>query len=84
MAEHDETIRLAPKTARYYSNRGVADNGQGDYDRAIVDLDQALNLNPNLANAYSHRGFAYGQKGNFDRTRPDWTRRLRSIRNRPE
>ena len=38
----DEAIRLSPKIALYYSERGFAFSEKGDHDRAIKDLDEAI------------------------------------------
>ena len=38
-----------------FTNRGVAYERKGQYDRAIQDYDQAIRLNPNDANAFNGR-----------------------------
>ena len=46
-------------------------SAQGEYDRAIQDLDQAIRLNPRFAAAYNSRGRVYAAKGNYDQARKD-------------
>ena len=41
-------IRLAPKYALAYNNRGAAWNRKKDYAKAIADFNEALRLNPKL------------------------------------
>ncbi len=56
IADYDQAIRLNPKYAVAYNNRGNARSVQGDKQRAINDFDQAIRLNPNFAAAYNNRG----------------------------
>jgi Flp pilus assembly protein TadD len=41
IADHSEAIRLAPKNAERYSNRGIEYYGKGEFDSAIADLNEA-------------------------------------------
>jgi len=61
-----EAIRLDPKYARAYSNRGVAYFNQGDYARAIQDYTAAIRLAPHMYIPYSNRGNAYFTIGQHD------------------
>ncbi len=70
-------IRLNPQYALAYNNRGVAYNGKGSYDRALLDLDEAIRLNPKLTNAYAARGWAYTGKGSYDRAIADLDEAIR-------
>jgi tetratricopeptide (TPR) repeat protein len=59
-----------------YSNRGLAYNGKGEYDKAIADYTQALRINPNYVNAYFNRGNAYYYKKDYARARADYEKVL--------
>ena len=58
-----EAIRIDPKGAKAYNNRGIAYASKGDYDRAITDLTEAIRLAPTFAPAYYVRGLVYSKKG---------------------
>jgi len=66
-----KSIRLDPKFALAYNNRGVAYKNKGELDRAIADYDEAIRLNPNYALPYDNRGNAYKDKGEYDRAIAD-------------
>lgn len=52
----DRAIRLNPRHAEAYTNRGIAWREKGDLSGAIADLDKAIELNPKYARAYGDRG----------------------------
>jgi len=54
----DRAIRLNPRLALAYNNRGIAWREKGDLSRAIADFDRATELNPKNARAYGDRGIA--------------------------
>jgi hypothetical protein len=72
LRELDEAIRLNPKLAGAYSNRGDAYRQKGELDRAIADLSEAIRLDPKITPAYANRGLAYEQKGDLDLARVDF------------
>ncbi len=76
LADLDEAIRLDPKYADPYTNRGDVWS-QGDFDRAIADYDEALRLNSRSVLAFSHRGIAYYYKGDYDRAIADYDEAIR-------
>ena len=55
LANFNQAIRLDPKLAEAYDNRGSIYDGKGDYARAIADYDEALKLDPKLESATNHR-----------------------------
>ena len=77
IADLSEAIRLNPKFADAYANRGVAFNSKKKYDRAIVDLSEAIRLNPKLALAYFNRGTAYKMKKDYERAIADYSEAIR-------
>jgi tetratricopeptide (TPR) repeat protein len=56
--------------------RGVAYCKQGDWDKAIKELDEAIRLNPRDATAYCYRGGAYCGGGELDKAISDFTRQI--------
>ena len=65
-------IELVPDDAQAYSNRGVAYNNKGEYNRAIADLTRAIELNPDYAEPYHNRGNIYRERGEFDQAIKDY------------
>ena len=59
---YSEAIRLDPKYAEAYDNRGFNHGAKGDFDKEIADFAEAIRLNPQLANAYNNRGNGYHNK----------------------
>ena len=91
IADYDQAIRLDPKDATAYNNRGSARYDRKEYDGAIADYDQAIRLDPKYATAYNNRGSARDAKGlrRGDRrlrpghpARPQVRHRLRQPRHR--
>ena len=56
MADYSEAIRLDPKSAVAFNNRGNVYFRKGDFDRAIADYDEAVRLDPKNALAFCNRG----------------------------
>ncbi len=77
IVEFDEAVRLDPKYAQAYIDRGLAYSRKGDPDRAIADYNEALRLDPKLALAYAGRGHAYARKGDLVRAFADCEEALR-------
>lgn len=57
-------IKLDPKYAKAYYNRGFFYSNKGEYDSAIKDFNMAIALNPKHTKAYYNRGMAYEKIGN--------------------
>ena len=55
----DDAIKLKSDDAIAHSNRGIAYNNLGQYQRAIEEYNEAIRLKPDLAEVYSDRGIAY-------------------------
>jgi regulator of sirC expression with transglutaminase-like and TPR domain len=77
ISDFDQAIRLSPKDADAYTNRGAAHIATGDYNRAISDLDQAIRLDPKYAVAYATRGEAYEAKNDPDQAIADFNQALK-------
>lgn len=75
--DFDKAIKLNPKVAAYYKNRGNAKSDIGLYAEDIQDQDTAIKLSPNDANAYANRGSAYFKKKMYDQAIADYSRALK-------
>tara|TARA_Y100001936_G_scaffold254154_1_gene325882 strand:- start:16423 stop:16827 length:405 start_codon:yes stop_codon:yes gene_type:complete len=69
--DYDKAIKLNPKYADAYNNRGVAYSDKGQVNRATHDLNMAIELNPKSAATYYNRGIAYRKKGELNRAIQD-------------
>jgi tetratricopeptide (TPR) repeat protein len=49
IADYTEAIRLAPKCAEAYTNRGISYYEKGEQDKAIADYTEAIRLDPKCA-----------------------------------
>ena len=64
-------IRLEPRLAAGYANRGLAYAQLGQPERAIEDLGEAIRLNPQLPESYRTRAYAYTILGKDNEARED-------------
>jgi tetratricopeptide (TPR) repeat protein len=69
--EFTEAIRLDPKSAVAYFNRGNCHASGNDFDGAIADWSEAIRLDPKDPDAYDNRGNGYLQKGEYDKALAD-------------
>ncbi|MFL6950578.1 MAG: tetratricopeptide repeat protein, partial [Xanthobacteraceae bacterium] len=74
IADFSEAIRLDPKDAAVYNNRGNAWRAKGDNDRAIADYNEAIRLDPKDPVFYRNRGMAYKATRGFDRALWDYSK----------
>ena len=58
-ADFDDAIRLSPKNAYAYYNRGNFHAERKEYTQAIDDYTRAIQLDSHLAEAWYNRGLAY-------------------------
>jgi len=77
IVDYTEVIRLEPKNAFAYLNRGLAYASKYDFDSAIADFTEAIRLDPEYVSAYYWRGWAYSFKGDYDRCIADYTEAIR-------
>src|SRR5215475_11998515 len=77
IAAFSDAMRLDPKSALAFTNRGVAYERKGDNDRAIADFNEAIRLDPKNVLAFANRGIAYGKKGDTDRAIADYNEAIR-------
>jgi len=69
---YTKALKVNPKDAIAYNNRGIAWGKKGDYDNAIADFTKAVEIDPQFADAYKNRGSAYYDQGDYDRTCSDF------------
>jgi lipoprotein NlpI len=72
-----EAIRLDPKLASAYNDRGNAYGARGNIGRAIADFDEAIRLEPKFVSAYIDRGNAYRARGDNDHAIADFSEAIR-------
>jgi tetratricopeptide (TPR) repeat protein len=77
LANYTEAIRLNPKYAWAYRNRGLARDYLGDLIGAITDYDQAISLDPQDVAAYYNRGLARYDQGDLDGAIRDYDQAIR-------
>jgi tetratricopeptide (TPR) repeat protein len=66
IADYDKVIRLDPKSAAAYNNRGIVYQDKRQYDKAFSDYDEAIRLDPKYAAAYVNRGNTHQDKEEYD------------------
>ena len=76
ISDLDQAIRLDPKRAAQYNDRGFSHHMLKDYDRAIADYDGAIRIDPTFAESWSNRGNTWQEKGDFDRAIADHDRAI--------
>lgn len=71
LEEFDEVIKLRPKWAEAYRERGLAHLGKKNFDKSASDLNQAIGLKPADSKAYFIRAMAHKGQGNLAQARQD-------------
>jgi tetratricopeptide (TPR) repeat protein len=77
ITDFDDAIRLDPKLAIAYCERGKSYARRRDHARAITDLDEAIRLDPKLINAYLERGNCYSHRPDHARAIADYDETIR-------
>lgn len=70
-------IRLNPKNAKLYYQRGSLIVGLGQPERAVHDFNEAIRLDPKLVDAYSSRGLVYTMLGRHEDAQRDMDQAVR-------
>ncbi len=73
----NKAIKLDPKYARAYNNRGNAWITKSEYDRAISNFNKAIELKPKYAKAYTNRGIAWRKKGKYGEAISDFNKAIK-------
>ena len=63
IVQWQETVRMAPDSAKAHHLLGLALRDRGDTTKAIAEFQQALRLDPDNATAHVHLAMAYESKG---------------------
>ena len=77
IAALSEAIRLDPRYAEAYFQRGNALLGKGWSNRAIADYSEAVRISPELAKALNNRGEAYRDFGDSEKALADFNEAIR-------
>lgn len=64
--EGEKAVRLNPKLSEAGNERSRTDAANGDFEKAIADLDAALRLSPQSPYYYEVRGAISVRRGNYD------------------
>jgi tetratricopeptide (TPR) repeat protein len=72
-----EAIKLNPKYANAYNDRGVTRFQLADKQGAIEDYNQAIKINPNYADAYYNRGNSRSDLGDKEGAIRDYTQAIK-------
>jgi tetratricopeptide (TPR) repeat protein len=68
---YSKAIKINPKFAKAYNNRGIAYIWKKQYDLAIADFSKAIELDPQNGKAYNNRAIVYSYQGETDKARQD-------------
>src|ERR1700728_1074527 len=71
--DYNEAVKLAPRNAELYYNRGVFYVAQSDDDAALRDFDTAMGLNPKLVPVLRQRARIYQARGNLGGALADYS-----------
>ena len=73
ISHYTEAIKLNPRLARAYINRGSAYTDKDEFDLAISDYSEAIKCNPQLAIAYYNRIMCWLYLQNWQEAKSDLT-----------
>jgi tetratricopeptide (TPR) repeat protein len=77
IAAFTKALRLDPRRADVYANRGVCYYHTKQYDEALADLDTSIRLAPGRAEAYIWRGHVRYGRGEYDQAMADYDAALK-------
>ncbi|WP_233207719.1 tetratricopeptide repeat protein [Siphonobacter sp. BAB-5405] len=62
---YTEAIQKKPEFPEALTNRGLVYIQQGNYEKALSDLNNSLKINPRLGSTYQNRGNLFSMQGNY-------------------
>jgi tetratricopeptide (TPR) repeat protein len=71
IANYNKAIKINPKLAKAYNNRGVAYIWKKEYYLAVADFNKAIKLDPKDGKAYNNRAIVYAYLGETEKARQD-------------
>jgi tetratricopeptide (TPR) repeat protein len=71
ISNYSEAIKINPKFAKAYNNRGIAYTLKKQFDLAIADFNKAIELDPKNGKPYHNRAIVYSYQGEIDKARQD-------------
>ena len=74
--DYEKVIKLNPKYAEAYYNRGYIKYELKEYRGTVEDFSKAIVLNSNYKSAYINRGIALETLGDIEGACSDWKRSL--------
>jgi tetratricopeptide (TPR) repeat protein len=77
LADFNAAIRLDPRDAIAYYNRGVTHTDLGRHVEALADFDAAIRLDTNYTQAYCNRGFVHARLGHYVEALADYDAAIR-------
>ncbi len=72
-----QAIRLDPKDAGAYYNRGTINANRKELDLALGDFSEAIKLRPSHSPSFNNRGLVYSDKKDLDLALADYTEAIR-------
>lgn len=79
--KQEEAVHISQIRAESYTNAGLQDVFNHNYEDALHDYTQAIEIRPDYADAYFHRAYVYRDTGHLDQAIADYTQ---AIKNKPE
>src|SRR5215207_870154 len=77
IADYDRTLRLNPKNANAFYNRGITYRDKGDLDRALADFNAAIRLGPTDPDGYFGRGSVHERNRDYEAALVDYETALK-------
>lgn len=72
----DNILRLSPRHAMTYYNRGSMYSNRGEYGKALEDFDKSIKYDASYANAYNNRGLVYDGLQQYEKAVDDYSHSL--------
>lgn len=84
MENFNEAIKINPRFAKSYYNRGILFNKLGLTKSALREYSIAIELNPKFVESYINRGVLYYSMGEHDKATSDYSKVLQLVPSHPK